>query len=91
MATFILIPGAGGAGWYWHLVVPLLRAAGHDAIAVDLPADDQQAGLATYADRAIDAIDGRKDIVLVAWSPCRSVASRRRSSRSACRSVRLCS
>jgi pimeloyl-ACP methyl ester carboxylesterase len=68
MATFILIPGAGGAGWYWHLVVPLLRAAGHDAIAVDLPADDQQAGLATYADRAIDAIDGRKDIVLVAMS-----------------------
>lgn len=68
MATFILIPGAGGAAWYWHLVVPLLRAAGHDAIAVDLPADDEQAGLAAYADRAIDAIDRRKDIVLVAMS-----------------------
>ncbi len=29
MSTFVLIPGAGGAAWYWHRVVPLLRAAGH--------------------------------------------------------------
>jgi pimeloyl-ACP methyl ester carboxylesterase len=43
--TFVLIPGAGGAAWYWHRVVPLLQAAGHDAIAVDLPADDPAAGL----------------------------------------------
>ena len=38
--TFALIPGAGGTAWYWHRVVPLLQAAGHEAIAVDLPADD---------------------------------------------------
>ena len=25
MARFILIPGAGGAAWYWHRVVPLLE------------------------------------------------------------------
>ena len=34
---FVLIPGAGGAAWYWHRVVPELRARGHEAVAVDLP------------------------------------------------------
>jgi hypothetical protein len=22
MSTFLLIPGAGGAGWFWHRIVP---------------------------------------------------------------------
>lgn len=68
MTTFILIPGAGGAAWYWHRVAPLLVAAGHDATAVDLPADDEQAGLVAYADRTIEAIGDRDDLVLVAMS-----------------------
>lgn len=68
MATFILVPGAGGAAWYWSRLVPLLEAAGHDATAVDLPADDDTAGLEAYADRAVAAIDGRDDVVLVAMS-----------------------
>jgi pimeloyl-ACP methyl ester carboxylesterase len=66
--TFVLVPGAGGAAWYWHRVVPLLRAAGHEAIAVDLPGDDPQAGLPEYARLAGAAIDGRPDVVLVAQS-----------------------
>src|SRR5262245_50954803 len=68
MATFILIPGAGGADWYWHRVVPLLKNAGHEAIAVRLPGNDAAAGLATYTDRVVDAIGGRKDVILVAQS-----------------------
>jgi pimeloyl-ACP methyl ester carboxylesterase len=40
MATFVLVPGAGGVAWYWHRVVPILSEARHDAIAVDLPGDD---------------------------------------------------
>jgi len=36
MTSFVLIPGAGGSAWYWHRVVPLLRAAGHEAAAADL-------------------------------------------------------
>jgi pimeloyl-ACP methyl ester carboxylesterase len=69
MATFALIPGAGGVAWYWHRVVPLLEAAGHEAIAVDLPGDDEGAGLATYAARVVDAIGGRTaDVVVVAQS-----------------------
>ena len=44
MTTFALIPGAGGLAWYWHRVVPLLAAAGHEAIPVDLPAEVPTAG-----------------------------------------------
>jgi pimeloyl-ACP methyl ester carboxylesterase len=68
MTSFVLIPGAGGAAWYWHRVIPLLRDAGHDAVAVDLPADDETAGLPEYARLAVDAVGGREDVVLVAQS-----------------------
>jgi len=68
MAAFVLVPGAGGMAWYWHRTVPLIRAAGHEPIAVDLPGDDRQAGLATYADIVIRAIAERSDVILVAQS-----------------------
>src|SRR5262249_42862824 len=67
-ATFALIPGAGGVAWYWHRVVPLLEAAGHEAIAIDLPGDDERAGLSVYADRVVAAIGARADVVVVAQS-----------------------
>jgi pimeloyl-ACP methyl ester carboxylesterase len=66
--TFVLIPGAGGAAWYWHRVIPLLREAGHEAIAVDLPGDDPRARLPEYARLVGAAVDGRPDAVLVAQS-----------------------
>ncbi|HWO10035.1 MAG TPA: alpha/beta hydrolase [Polyangiaceae bacterium] len=68
MARFILVPGAGGVAWYWHRVVPLLEAAGHEAVAVDLPGDDERAGLAVYAERVLQAIGDREGSVLVASS-----------------------
>ena len=68
MATFVLVPGAGGMAWYWYRMVPLIRAAGHEAIAVDLPGGDRRAGLAAYADIVIRAIAERTDVVLVAQS-----------------------
>jgi pimeloyl-ACP methyl ester carboxylesterase len=68
MARFVLIPGAGGAAWYWHRVVPLLEAARHEAVAVELPGDDESAGLAVYTARVLRAIGERKDVVLVAGS-----------------------
>jgi len=67
MATFVLIRGAGGVAWYWHLVVPLLEEAKHEAIAVDLPGDDQQAGLSAYANRVVDEI-GTRRVILAAQS-----------------------
>jgi pimeloyl-ACP methyl ester carboxylesterase len=55
MSAFILVPGAGGAAWYWHRVVPELRARGHEAVAVDLPGAGDAAGLPEYADADVAA------------------------------------
>ena len=60
--SYLLIPGAGGAAWYWHRVVELLD----DAVAVDLPGADPAAGLPEYSDRIVAA--GRGEVVLVAQS-----------------------
>jgi pimeloyl-ACP methyl ester carboxylesterase len=68
LATFVLIHGAGDSAWYWHLVEPELRHRGHDVVAMDLPCDDDSAGLAEYADAAVDAVGDRKDLVVVAQS-----------------------
>jgi pimeloyl-ACP methyl ester carboxylesterase len=67
MPRFVLVPGAGGVAWYWHRVVPLLEEAEHEAIAVDLPGDDERAGLSAYAERVLEAI-GTSRVVLVAQS-----------------------
>jgi pimeloyl-ACP methyl ester carboxylesterase len=68
MSVFVLVPGAGGAAWYWHRVVRELRARGHEAVAVDLPGADESAGLPEYADAVAEAIGGRHDVALVAQS-----------------------
>ena len=36
MATYVLIHGAGGDSWYWHLVAPQLTATGHEVVAQSL-------------------------------------------------------
>lgn len=68
--TFVLIPGAGGSPWYWHLVAPILQERGHDVVPVELPAADDQAGLSEYADVVVRALGNRdsKHVVLVAQS-----------------------
>src|SRR3954447_6029298 len=68
VSTYVLIHGAGSDSWYWHLVAPKLGARGHDVVAVDLPCDDDSAGLAEYADTVVDAAGSREHIVLVAQS-----------------------
>lgn len=49
-------------------VTALLLEAGHDVIPVDLPGDDEAAGLVQYAELVVDAIGSRTDVVLVAGS-----------------------
>jgi pimeloyl-ACP methyl ester carboxylesterase len=66
--TFVLIPGAGGSAFYWHRLVEELERRARAAIAVDLPAGDEAAGLAEYADAVVTAIGGRAPVVLVAQS-----------------------
>lgn len=39
MATFFLIHGAWQGAWVWQKLTPLIEAAGHAAVAVDLPGD----------------------------------------------------
>jgi pimeloyl-ACP methyl ester carboxylesterase len=68
MSTYLMIPGAGGAAWYWHRVAPLLEAAGHQAIAVDLPGPDPAAGLPEYTGITVAAAQGHDDVILVAGS-----------------------
>jgi pimeloyl-ACP methyl ester carboxylesterase len=67
MTSAVLIPGAGGLGWYWHLVERDLQDRGYDAFAVDLAANGHT-GLPAYADAVVDAIAGRTDVALVAQS-----------------------
>jgi pimeloyl-ACP methyl ester carboxylesterase len=67
-STFVLIPGAGGSAWYWHLVEPELRRRGHEVISVDLPGDDAAAGLADYTDAVVTAVGDRKNLVVVGQS-----------------------
>ena len=68
MATNVLIHGAGDSAFYWHLVDRELRARGHDVVAIDLPCDDESAGLSEYTDAVVDAIGERTDLVVVAQS-----------------------
>ncbi|HEX4813881.1 MAG TPA: alpha/beta hydrolase [Nonomuraea sp.] len=65
MATFALIHGGGGSAWDWHLVVAALRVRGHEAVAVDLPVEDESAGLSEYADAVVDAVGGRPEHLIV--------------------------
>jgi pimeloyl-ACP methyl ester carboxylesterase len=68
MTTYVLVPGGGGQAWYWHRVVPLLRAASHTAIAVGLPAADEAAGLADYTDAIVRSARTAPGCVVVAQS-----------------------
>ncbi len=68
MTHFVLIPGAGGAGWIFSRVVPLLDAAGHTAVALDLPADDSAAGLPEYVELVLAACAYEEDVVIAAQS-----------------------
>lgn len=68
ISTFVLIHGAGDAGWSWHLVEAELRAHGHDVLCPDLPAGDDSLKLDDYADAVVAAVAERRDLVVVAHS-----------------------
>lgn len=68
MATYVLIPGAGGDPWEWHRVVSEMESRGHDVVPVTLPAGDDAAGWAEYADATVAAIGDRTGLILVAQS-----------------------
>lgn len=68
MATYAIVPGAGDTGWHWHLVEAELRERGHEVVAVDLPCEDESAGLHEYAETVVAAVGERGQLVVVAHS-----------------------
>jgi pimeloyl-ACP methyl ester carboxylesterase len=68
MAVFVLIHGGGDVGWYWHLVQQELQARGHEALAPDLPCDDDTATLTDYAEAVLDAVGDRQGLIVVGQS-----------------------
>jgi pimeloyl-ACP methyl ester carboxylesterase len=68
VATYVLIHGGGDSAFYWHLLAPELRERGHEAVAMDLPCEDESAGLTDYADAVVDAIGKRTSLIVAAQS-----------------------
>src|SRR5262249_54003795 len=68
MSTFLLIPGAGRVGGYWHLVGERWGDAGQEAIVLGLPGDDPDAGLTAYVELALEAAASHDDLVVAAQS-----------------------
>ena len=68
MTTFGLAHGAFHGADCWDLLTPLLRQAGHDVVAMDLPIDDGTASFDDYADVVCAALRGHDDVVLVGHS-----------------------
>ncbi len=69
MATFMFLHGAGGSAADWDLLRAELHALGHDTRAVDLPSDDDTAGLADHTQVVVDALaDSPPELVVVAQS-----------------------
>ncbi|MEA2142119.1 MAG: hypothetical protein QOI64_549 [Solirubrobacteraceae bacterium] len=64
----MLIHGAGDSASNLALLAAELRDRGHDVVAVDLPSEDESAGLSEYADTVADAIGDRTDLVVVGHS-----------------------
>lgn len=81
---YVLIPGAGGRAWYWHLVGPGLVERGHQAMPIELPADDNTKGPADYAHAVLEAAGAAREVIVVAASlgAFPAAASPKRSTRS---------
>jgi pimeloyl-ACP methyl ester carboxylesterase len=68
MSTFCLVHGAWHGAWCWERLVPALEAAGYQAVAVELPAEDTSLDFADYADVVASAVGDAEDVVLVGHS-----------------------
>ena len=69
MTTFVLVHGACHGSWCWDAVSDELDRLGHRALAVDLPCDRPELGLADDVAVVLDALDrAGDDSVLVGHS-----------------------
>lgn len=71
MSTYILVHGAYHGAWCYAKVVPLLEAAGHTVVAVDLPGHGDnpvprdQITLAAYVDHVCGVVDAQSEPVIL--------------------------
>ncbi len=71
MSTYVLIHGARAGSWYWDKVVPLLKQAGHQIVAPDLPGHGQdktplrEITLAAYTKRVCEILDAQAKLVIL--------------------------
>jgi len=68
VATFVLIPGAGGHAAYWNRLTPELEKGGHRAIAVDIQENDPSMDLRGFAAAVEAAMGDYADVIVVAQS-----------------------
>jgi hypothetical protein len=68
VATFVLIPGAGGHAAYWNRLIPELETRGYRAIAVDIEENDPSMDLDGFATVVEAAMGDYADVILVAQS-----------------------
>jgi len=73
-STIVLVHGAWSDATAWQAVVPLLKAQGHEVIAVNLPGHGSDTtsfakiSLQSYVDAVKNAIGDRKNVILVGHS-----------------------
>jgi pimeloyl-ACP methyl ester carboxylesterase len=73
-ATIVLVHGAWSDATAWQAVIPVLKAQGHEVIAVNLPGHGSDVtsfaniSLQSYVDAVKNAIGDRKNIILVGHS-----------------------
>ncbi len=69
--TFVLVHGSWHTSWAWSRVTGRLEAAGHAALAIDLPGRGASPGvpaeqtLARYTDAVVDVVDAVAEPVIV--------------------------
>lgn len=68
MATFVLIHGGGGTAWGWSFVAKKLEERSHEAVVMDLPCDDPDAGWPEYVESVVEAVGEREGLIFVAHS-----------------------
>jgi hypothetical protein len=68
MSVFGLVHGAWHGAWSWERLVPALEVRGHRSVAVELPCDEDDKGLADYAAAVAAALGDAEDVVLVGHS-----------------------
>jgi pimeloyl-ACP methyl ester carboxylesterase len=74
VARILIIHGAFSGAWAWERALPVLRAAGHDATAIDLPGSGSdrtpvaEVSLSAYAKRVCDALSETEPTLLVGHS-----------------------